>query len=76
MKIKTSQGEEEWLKTDLFCVDCGRQYVWMCPERDDYYQGEQFICEDCGSSWNFKGSSYICKGDRVLYPILQQLGGT
>lgn len=46
------QSTEPWEKTDLYCLNCGRQEVWICDDGGDYYQGETHMCLSCEHSFN------------------------
>jgi hypothetical protein len=37
--------------TDYFCPQCGNKSVWVEDSEGDYYEGPQFICTHCESSF-------------------------
>lgn len=44
--------QEHWVSTSYYCMKCGSQSMWNRDDGGDYYQGEQFMCQACGYSWN------------------------
>jgi predicted RNA-binding Zn-ribbon protein involved in translation (DUF1610 family) len=50
---------EPWEKTEFFCLHCGKKEVWARRDGGDYYQGESYLCSDCGSGWNLPGEPDI-----------------
>jgi len=38
---------EDWMKTELFCPECGNHSVWRENGAGDYYVGERYLCTSC-----------------------------
>ena len=41
----------EFVKTALFCPNCGDREVWRNADGGDYYVGEQYLCVACKHSF-------------------------
>lgn len=40
----------EWIKSDWYCRDCGKQDVWQrSDEGQDYYHDSGAECHSCGT---------------------------
>jgi len=79
--ISESEGytrREVWEPTDFYCLNCGKQGVWDCPDNMDYDSGEsEHLCTFCefggyGTYWSplNKEDGYVVQ--RILDPTLSQ----
>jgi transcription elongation factor Elf1 len=47
---RSSRGPShvEWLKSDFYCPNCGKQDMWQATnEGDDYYHQYSVVCHAC-----------------------------
>jgi len=54
MIIKRYGMDYDAVKTDYFCMVCGKKNVWTA-NATDFYEGDDYNCLECGSAWNTKG---------------------
>lgn len=54
--------KEVWEHTELHCPSCGIQSVWMQKGPSDYYEGAEYLCSKCESSFTMP---HITKVDSV-----------
>lgn len=67
-EYKTHHYMRVWEKTDEYCPWCGERQMWSEVGADDYYQGSEYACLNCGRS------SYLDLGGSEVSPsILEQL---
>ena len=42
---------EEWSRTELYCLKCGRQGVWQRDDEADFYEENDHLCPGCASEF-------------------------
>ena len=64
--IQTHFYTENWSKTEYYCPNCGRQYVWEEDGEGDYYVGSQLMCTCCGVEFNLPSGASTSKYNQDL----------
>jgi len=53
IRLKLYENQDRtfpFVKTEYFCMFCGKQSVWE-DDCDDFYQGTGLFCTSCLSNW-------------------------
>ena len=56
---------DNWKKSDLYCLNCGKKKLWFNDNGGDYYQGETYLCVKCDCQFNLPHEPYSV--DENLY---------
>jgi predicted RNA-binding Zn-ribbon protein involved in translation (DUF1610 family) len=46
------QYNETWYRSKFYCLSCGAREVWRCAGMGDYYEGPEYICTGCKTSFH------------------------
>lgn len=71
-EFKSHHYVVEFLKSKLYCPNCGKQEVWEEQGGGDYYLGVDYICTSCGSKSHLD-SVHIPNNESNHVGILEQL---
>jgi hypothetical protein len=66
---------DEYIKTELFCPNCGKQCIWSETGAGDYYVGSDFVCIECGNFFYMLDSGTKPQGENEENKIKQIISG-
>lgn len=51
--------DETWAATNFYCPVCGKQPVWGEQGPGDYYEGSEYLCLTCGTTFTLPSCSDV-----------------